>query len=251
MNEDKFTGKAKIYSKFRPSYPNEFIDYLYSDTGLKESSNIADIGAGTGIFSKHLLLRNSQVIGIEPNDDMRQTAEKDLNQFPKFSMIKASAEHTTLPDSSVDFITVAQAFHWFDRANFRLECQRILKDSGKVILVWNTRDCSSELVNENDEINKKYCLNYNGFSGGSGGENPESYADFFKDGICEYRTFQNDLYFDEESFIGRNLSASYAPKEGTKDHQNYIDELRQLFLKFGINGKICLPNITKSYIGEV
>ncbi len=251
MNEEKFTGKAKIYSKYRPDYPEEFIEYLYSEVGFKDSSTIADIGSGTGIFSKHLLLRNSRVIGIEPNDDMRRTAEKDLGQFTKYTLVKASAEHTSLPGLSVDFITVAQAFHWFDRTGFRLECQRILKSKGKVILVWNSRDNLSELVIENDKINKSYCPDYTGFSGGTGGEGLEEFADFFKNGMCEYRTFQSDLSYDKEGFIGRNLSASYAPKAGTQEYTAYVEELGQLFDEYGSKGELRLPNITKSYIGEV
>lgn len=251
MNEEKFSGKAAIYSRFRPGYPREFINYLYLEAGFKVSSVIADIGSGTGIFSKHLLLRDSTVIGIEPNDDMRRSAEKDLGRFQNYRLVKASAEHTGLPESSVDFITVAQAFHWFDRGNFRDECRRILKDGGKVVLVWNIRDDSSDLVLENDRINTKYCRDYLGFSGGYGGESPEAYSDFFKDGICEYKTFRNDLYFDKEGYIGRNLSSSYAPKEGTGEYQAYIGELEELFSRYCMDGKLQFPNITKSYAGEV
>jgi ubiquinone/menaquinone biosynthesis C-methylase UbiE len=251
MNEGKFTGKAKIYSKYRPTYPKALIDYLYSEIGLSESSTIADIGSGTGIFSRLLLQNNSRVIGVEPNDDMRQTAEKELTRFAKYTSIKASAENTTLSDSSIDYITVAQAFHWFDRANFRLECKRILKSNSKVILVWNTRDSSSDLVIENDKINKQYCPGYNGFSGGTGGDDPENYADFFKGGKCEYQTFENNISFEKDGFIGRNLSASYAPKEGTEAYHAYIDGLERLFCKYSINGRLCLPNSAKSYIGKV
>ena len=50
MNEDKFTGKAGLYKMFRPSYPKEFLDYLFSQVGFSKDSIIADIGAGTGIF---------------------------------------------------------------------------------------------------------------------------------------------------------------------------------------------------------
>lgn len=251
MNEEKFTGKAKLYSKYRPAYPEGFIDYLYSEVGLKDSSIVADIGSGTGIFSRHLLLKNSRVVGIEPNDDMRRAAEKDLAQFTKYTSIKATAEDTTLADSSIDYITVAQAFHWFDRMKFKLECKRILKRNGKVILVWNSRDPLSDVVIENDNINKRYCPGYNGFSGGTEGDGPRDYEDFFKDGICEYRTFQNDLFFDQDGFIGRNLSASYAPEEGTAAYHAYIDELGRLFCKYSMGDRLCLPNITKSYAGEV
>lgn len=251
MNEDKFTGKAQIYSQFRPGYPAEFIDYLYTATGFRDSSTIADIGSGTGIFSKYLLLKNSTVFGVEPNDDMRSTAGKDLSRFKNYRLVKASAEHTGLPDSFVDFITVAQAFHWFDRAAFRSECRRVLKEGGKVVLVWNIREETNNLVLENDRINKKYCKDYHGFSSGYGGEMPEAYSDFFKGGICEYKTFRHEICSDLDGFIGRNLSSSYAPDEGTEDYAGYIRELSELFIKYSRGGEVQFPYITKSYVGEV
>ncbi len=110
---DKFTDKAEIYAKYRPSYPLEYIEYLISEAGLNEESMIADIGSGTGIISRQLLGRGYTVIGVEPNDDMRKVAEQTLKPDSRFISVKATAENTTLNDNSVDLVTVAQAFHWF------------------------------------------------------------------------------------------------------------------------------------------
>ncbi len=76
---------------------------------------MADIGSGTGIFSHQLLERDLTVFGVEPNDDMRMMAEQSLNLYSRFKSIKATAENTTLKENSVDLVTVAQAFHWFDK----------------------------------------------------------------------------------------------------------------------------------------
>jgi len=111
MNEERFTGKADIYKKYRPSYPKELFDYLYSQVGFGKDSVIADIGSGTGIFSRLLLERGSKVCCVEPNGDMRQTAEKDLSQFENFVSVSGNDKNTGLQDKSVDFITAAQAFH--------------------------------------------------------------------------------------------------------------------------------------------
>lgn len=155
MNENKFDGMGNIYAKFRPNYPKDFIDFLFTDLNLPKNCVFADIGAGTGILTKQLLEKGATVYAVEPNDDMRKVAENNLNKFSKFIPVKGTAESTTLPDNSIDIITVAQAFHWFDRQKFKKECQRILKPSGKVILIWNSRDSRSELVIENDSINRK------------------------------------------------------------------------------------------------
>ncbi len=250
VNEGKFSGKAEIYTKFRPTYPDVFIDYLYSEVGFNALSVIADIGAGTGIFSGLLAKRDSLVICIEPNDDMMIVAKENLAGFKNCVFVKASAENTTLDDNSVDFITVAQAFHWFDSAKFKIECKRILKNRSKVALIWNSRDNSQDLTIENAKINKKFCPNFKGFAGGSE-ENPQAYADFFKNGHCDFRVFKNDLLFDKESFIGRNLSGSYAPKKGFENYDEYVEEIQKLFYKYSKNGLLTVNNITRSYIGEV
>lgn len=251
MNETKFDGMGKVYSKYRPSYPREFIDHMYSFTGIDRSGVIADIGAGTGILTKLLLEKGNPVFAVEPNGDMRAVAETDLGSFPLFAPINGTAENTGLQNKSIDLITVAQAFHWFDPASFKKECTRILKPLGMVALVWNSRDEQSALVLENDEINRRYCTNFKGFSGGMRGTVDEgNFGDFF-DGEHDTKVFENNISFDEEGFIGRNLSASYALKANDPEYQEYVDALRALFAKHSDAGRVIMPNFTRSYIGRV
>lgn len=247
---DKFSGKADVYSKSRPSYPKEFIDYLISANSLNESSKVADIGSGTVILTRQLLERGLSVIGVEPNDDMRKAAEEALNQYEHFSSIKATAEETTIPNKSVDLVIAAQAFHWFDHEKFKLECKRILKQNAKVALVWNSRDFTSPLIIENSEICNKFCPNFYGFSGGIG-DDQDVFKKFFPDGEYEFKRIANDLTLDLQGFLGRNLSASYAPKPTDKEYQGFVEAVTDLFEKFSTNGKIVMPNFTRSYLGNV
>ncbi|MCL2517438.1 MAG: class I SAM-dependent methyltransferase [Oscillospiraceae bacterium] len=250
MNTQKFDGMGKIYSQFRPSYPQSFIDYLYSEVGINKKSVIADVGSGTGILTRLLIERGNKVYAVEPNDDMRKIAEETLSNFVS---VKGEAKDTTLEANSIDFITVAQAFHWFGREEFKAECKRILKPHGKVILVWNSRDENSGLVQENDLIHMKYCPLFKGFSGGmrgATGKDDNSYSDFF-DGEYESKVFNNDLKFGEQGFIGRNLSASYSLKEGEENYSEYIIELKTLFAKYCRNSFVVMPNFTRSYVGVV
>jgi SAM-dependent methyltransferase len=251
MNEHKFSGKADIYAKYRPAYPDAFLEYLYSQAGFQKDSVIADIGSGTGIFTRLLLGKGSLVYGVEPNEDMRKAAGQELAEYKNYICVPHTAESTGLNDRSIDFITAAQAFHWFDREKFKTECKRILKENGKVVLVWNCRDMNSEFVQKCDALNRKYCPDYKGFAGGMKSESPQEYSDFFKDGICDYKVFQNDLTFDLEGFIGRSMSASYAPKPGTESYEPYVSQLKQLFEKYGSSGRLRMPNLTRAYIGTV
>ena len=249
MNEEKFTGKAGLYKKFRPSYPKKFLDYLYSQIGFSKDSIIADIGAGTGIFSKLLLERGSKIYAVEPNKDMRQTSINDLSEYKKFNFVNASAENTGLHEKSVDFVTVAQAFHYFDRDLFKQECQRILRPGGKVVIIWNDVDNESELIQKSGDIIEKYRIHDR--SGHQRSGNLHEYSDFFVDGIYEYKTFKNDFLESREQFIGGNLSASYAPNEEEypEKYHCFITELNELFDKFCVNDILHFPQITKSYVG--
>jgi ubiquinone/menaquinone biosynthesis C-methylase UbiE len=245
-----FTDKAEIYAKYRPAYPDALIDYLCSANHLKTDHLVADIGSGTGIFSRQLLEKWLAVAGVEPNDDMRKLAEQSLKPYARFTSVKATAEQTTLTANSVDLVTVAQAFHWFDHEAFKAECQRILKPDAQVALVWNSRDLTDPIIQENAAICQKTCPNFKGFSGGIE-QSPEIFARFFNKGKYEFTTHENDMQFDREEFLGRNLSASYAPKQHDKEYEPFVRLLSELFEKHSKNGKIVLRNITRSYLGKV
>jgi len=250
MNETRFNGIGAIYAKYRPSYPQTFIKYLYSDVGMNKDSIIADIGSGTGILTKQLLEVGNKVIAVEPSDDMRLVAEVDLKNFEKFVSVNGTAENTTLDDNSVDFITVAQAFHWFDKTVFKKECDRILKQNGKVIIVYNGPDDSAEIAEEDDEINRKYCLAFKVSNRGAPRFSDNDIDNFFA-GRYETKVFKNDQIYDLDGFIGRNLSRSSALKKDEENYTAYIAELTASFNKHAFNGKVLMPYFTKSFTGTV
>jgi len=248
-SKEKFTSKVSDYVKYRPKYPSEFVNYLLNEVGVSRSV-VADIGAGTGILTKLLAAKVKTIYAVEPNFNMRSACEGYCDEFENFVAVDGSAENTSLSDKSVDFITVAQAFHWFDRHRTKIEFQRILKTKGKVILVWNSRMAENVLIRENDALCRDVCLEFNGFSGGSNA-NPESYSDFFKSGYCDYRVFENDRLLTLETYIGSSLSASYAPTESDDNYKEFINGLKDLFKKYSINDKLLLPHKTHSYVGEI
>src|SRR5690242_3199522 len=111
----RFSSRVEHYVRFRPSYPKEVIQVLRDECGLAPQHLIADIAYGTGKFTHILLENGNSVIGVEPNAEMRRAGEEYLAAFPNFTSINGTAEATTLPDHSLDFVTAAQAAHWFDR----------------------------------------------------------------------------------------------------------------------------------------
>ena len=122
----RFSSRVENYIKYRPTYPQAVIDCLRDKCGLAPTSVVADVGSGTGIFSQLLVNAAAQVYGVEPNRDMRDAAVRLLRGQSNFISVDGTSEATTLPDHSVDIVTAAQAFHWFDRVAARREFVRIL-----------------------------------------------------------------------------------------------------------------------------
>lgn len=247
-NTALFTDKAEVYRKFRPTYPARYLDYLIKTCHLGSSATVADIGAGTGILTGQLLERHLHVIAVEPNDAMRAAASEHLGRQSALTLQCGTAEHTGIAARSVDAVTVAQAFHWFDPDAFRTECRRILKDGGMVSLVWNNRGHDA-IAAECHEICKRYCPSFHGFSGKDGVQR-EATAAFFTRG-CDIQTFENDLTYSREAFIGRYLSTSYAPTPQEEAYEPYTRELDEFFDRHSRCGLLSFPNITTSYTGRV
>lgn len=242
-----FSGRANDYMVGRPAYAYELIESLYSQYGFSNQSVIADIGSGTGKFAKQLLEKGSTVFGIEPNDDMRNAAEKELGQYKNFISVKGAADFTGILEQAVDFITVAQAFHWFCVEAFRKECKRILKQNGKVILIWNVRDRNSIFNQECFSLYSIYCPKFKGFSGGM--EKDDGRIKQFFNNHYDYISFENPLFYNKEKFISRSLSGSYSLTEGDANYQEYMDSLCMLFDKYSENGIVKMANQTVAYIG--
>lgn len=242
-----FSGKADVYAKARPGYPEALFQFLKDGKIFPQGGIIADVGSGTGIFSRQLLEHGYRVYSVEPNADMRRKAEETLSSKPGFTSVNGTAENTTLPGGSVDGVTAAQASHWFDPDAFRQECLRILKPGGNVLLLWNHRVEDAPLVKENAEIFRRHCPNFTGFSGGNR-SNPEAIAHFFGKNL-HTKSVENDLFFTWEGFLQRALSSSYAPDQSDGNYLPLVEDLRSLFDRYAEDGQLRMPNYTAFYWG--
>lgn len=241
MNEERFTGKAELYDKYRPSYPKELIDWLYGKT---KAEFVADVGAGTGKFTKCLTQKPWKITAVEPNDDMRSK----LN-IVGINVVKGTAENTGLDANSVDLVTVAQAFHWFDKEKFKSECQRILKTGGSLAVVYNERK-NNDYSDERDKIQMKYC---GACHASEIGGTKERFEDIFDGGYFskyEMLKLENNRQLDLEAFIGRELSSSYAIKEDNPNFSEYKSALEQLFQKYQKDGSIAVKGNSVCYLGK-
>src|SRR5882672_3406944 len=117
----RFSDRVENYIRYRPGYPPGVLQALKAECGLTPGHVLADIASGTGIWTRTLLENGNPVFGVEPNAEMREASERLLAEFPKFTSVAGAAEATTLADHSADFVSAAQAAHWFDRGRARHE----------------------------------------------------------------------------------------------------------------------------------
>ena len=248
-NEQLFSGKGQNYTNARPGYPKECLELLKFQYSFGPGTVIADIGSGTGIFTSQLLALGATVYAVEPNEDMRRFADERLSGTAGFHSVHGLAEHTTLPDRSVDHVTVAQAFHWFDPVAFKAECRRILKPGGKVFLLWNLRVEDAPVSSRCAEVFTRYCPRFKGYNTGMKAGD-RRIAEFFEGRYSEYE-FENPLTYDEEHFVERYLSSSYSLRENDANYHECIEEVRMIFRMFEKDGIVTVPNRTYLYAGPI
>lgn len=245
----RFSNRSDDYVKFRPGYPADVIQILESDCGLREASVVADVGSGTGILSELLLQNGNSVFAVEPNAAMRQAAEGLLSGYEEFKSIDATAEATTLESGSVDFVTAAQAFHWFDRVRAKKEFRRILEPGGWVVLIWNERRLdSTAFLRAYEELLLRFGTDYEKVRHE---KVASEIAEFFSPGSFKLQTLENAQHFDFESLKGRLLSSSYAPEGDHPKFGSMLNELEVIFNANQTNGSVSFEYDTKVYYGHL
>ncbi len=245
----RFTTRVENYAKFRPTYPPIIIDLLKTNCGLTEASRVADVGSGTGILSELLLKNGNTVFGVEPNAQMRSSAEKLLGNYLQFKSINGAAEATTLDSRSIDIVTAAQAFHWFDHTRARAEFARILKPKGWVALIWNERRLdSTPFLRAYEQLLLQYGTDYQKVRH----ENAtKQIADFFAPQGFRLESIENIQTFDFESLLGRVFSSSYTPEPDHPGFEPMIASLREVFEKHQQRGTIAFEYDTRVYYGQL
>ncbi len=243
----RFSNRVENYVKYRPSYPTDIIPFFEKTFHLHTDQRIADIGSGTGLFAELLLQKDYRVTCIEPNPEMRKAAESKLGHYKGFSSRKYRAEHTGLKSSSVDLITVAQAFHWMDPVTTKTEFLRILKPGGHIVLAWNIRQTNTPFLQAYDELKQQFAIDQ---------QQPERINEpiietFFSPYLLQLHSFQNTQWLNFDALKGQLLSASYIPLPGHETYDAMISSLVKLFVEYNENGTVKMDYETKLYYYEV
>jgi SAM-dependent methyltransferase len=249
----RFSDRVSYYVKSRPGYPAAVLDYLAAEMNFTPQAVVADLGAGTGISARLFLERGNLVYGVEPNAEMRAAAEEYLRAYPRFQSIAATAEATTLPDRSVDFVVAAQAFHWFAVAQARAEARRILKPDGWAVLLWNDRKtAATPFLQAYEALLLRYASDYTQISHRNAqAVDYRAITEFFGHSEWKQASFANFQAFDYEGLRERTLSSSYAPLAGQPNHEPMIEGLRELFALHNEAGQVRFEYETRVFAGRL
>jgi len=136
-----FAGVADVYERSRPGYPEAAVAWLAGST----PGDVVDLGAGTGKLTRSLVALGHRVTAVEPLEEMLAQLRASV---PAARALTGGAEAIPLPDASIDVVTCAQAFHWFDHDRALAEIARVLRPGGRIALVWNMRHPSEIWVEE-------------------------------------------------------------------------------------------------------
>ena len=233
-SRERFSDRVDDYVRFRPGYPAALLPALLAGTADSSGFAVADIGAGSGIFTRLLLEHGLEVHAVEPNAAMRRAAESALGGFDGFVSVDGSAEDTGLGDAAVDLVTAAQAFHWFANELALTEICRILKPAGRLALIWNRRDLQQPFQRAYDALLREHAPEYGLVNHMNRGD--DDIAAFFAPGKMRLERFGNRQRLDFDGLVGRLRSSSYCPAADSPGYIDLIGALRRLFERHAADG---------------
>jgi ubiquinone/menaquinone biosynthesis C-methylase UbiE len=219
MDIEAFTGRAQAYTKARPGYPDEAIEYIRKL--VPPEAVFADIGAGTGKFTELLARYGYKIYAVEPNADMREHLAITLASFPNTKIVEGTAEATTLSDHSVDVITSAQALNRIDIDVFQIECQKIGKPNPIVITLFN---------DDQSEVSPRY---------------KKSTGALYKNPVV--REFLNPVFFTRDKWLLYYASMEGVPLPDESGYEAYTAEINVIFDRDNVDGVLKLNQVTRVY----
>jgi SAM-dependent methyltransferase len=220
-----FASNADAYEAARPSYPAEAVAHVVGHGGIGPGTRVLDLAAGTGKLTRLLVLTGAEVVAVEPVEAMR---ERLADLLPGVEAHAGTAEALPLADASVDAVTVAQAFHWFDPPVALAEMWRVLRPGGHLFLVWNTRDRRHDWVREFGDLlvddpdaerpyDSYYDVDYAGLVAAAGGFTPVELWEHEWEQPC-----------DPDLLVARAESVSVVGALPAEDKARVLDRVRRL-----------------------
>ena len=218
-----FGAGAGAYDRARPSYPPDAVAWLVDHLGLGAGTRCCDLAAGTGKLTVLRAPTGAALLAIEPVEEMGVALRAAVPGVP---LVAGTAEALPLAPASLDAVTVAQAFHWFDADRAFAELARVVRTGGRVGLIWNARDRSVDWVDAlwsiMDRVEKK-----------APWRDHERWADRALGdrrgfGPLHEATFEHAQSLTVEGVVDRFASVSHVAVLPREQQQAVLDEVRDV-----------------------
>jgi SAM-dependent methyltransferase len=134
---ERFALVADAYERGRPDYSPAVIGALAAELGIGPGARVLDLAAGTGKLTRALLAFGFDAVAVEPQAPLRELLAGIVGPD---RALDGLAEAIPLPDSSLALVTVADAFHWFDRPRALAEVRRVLAPGGGLAVLATVPD---------------------------------------------------------------------------------------------------------------
>jgi SAM-dependent methyltransferase len=237
-----FQAGAAAYERGRPGYPREAIDWLVGKLSLAPGRTVLDVAAGTGKLTRELVASGAEVVAVEPVPAMRSVLEQVV---PGARVLDGTAEALPLGDESVDAITVAQAFHWFDGPAALAEFHRVLRPGGRFALVWNRRLRDQPVWRAISEITEPYRRDTPAHYRGEWRQSVDSTALFAPAGALEVPLEQK---LDADELVDRVGSTSFIAALPDSERADVVARVQAVAARNG--GSVRLGYVTEAFAYE-
>ena len=243
----QFASKADVYHRTRWDYPGEAVDFIKEVAKLGPESCVVDVGAGTGILTKHFVGRVATVYAVEPDEKMMGILKRHLSRCSEVApLARYSDSIPEIPDGSVDAIVAAHALHWFDYAPTLAEFCRIAKAGIPLFTVTNRGVEPAALASEIDRLFREHRVHPPGQ-----GKSPEPQESYFLPGSIQEKSFGFETRRDSDSFLGSLESASFMPDASDDGYTKFASDAREVFRRFAVTGELIMQNLTTVRYGEL
>jgi SAM-dependent methyltransferase len=240
-----YSTKAEKYANYRWDYASGAIAAIFDVVGISGQTTVADLGAGTGILTRHFVGKAKMVFAVEPEAEMRALLEKAFSENPFCQIINSSAENTTLPAHSVDLIAVGQAIHWFEPGAARSEFQRILKPSGRLVVL---RNYGTDPVYEK-AVGPLFAQFSKPEPAQRISRQPMSF--YFGNEIYQKLLFPFDFSLGWESFLGSLMSSAFMPDEHSPNYGAFESKAGEAFEALSVDGWVKSTGETELFLGRI
>jgi SAM-dependent methyltransferase len=237
---DRGFADGDAYDAARPDYPADALGWIVETLPLGATSRVLDLGAGSGIFTRQIRPRVGSVVAIEPSAGMREALARRAGDV---EVLDGRDVDIPLPDGSVDAVTAAQAFHWFDHPRALEEIHRVLVPGGGLALIWNERDEGVEWVQRLGEA-----MHWNVAAPYRVGTDWREVVARGPFADCRRREFAHHQRLTHDGIVSRVLTTSYVTLMDEASRAAVIARVREVIAE--LPDPLDLPYVTDVYVAR-